>query len=61
MVLYNGSGGAPYNTIPLAGTIPDEGGGFGALSFSLPVNGLQNGAPDGLASPLEARGAPAPR
>ena len=49
MVLYNGVNGTVYNTINLAGIIPDEGLGFGAISFSLPVNGLQNGAPDGMA------------
>lgn len=49
VVLYNGSNGTSYGTINLAGTIADEGDGFGALCFTLPVNGLQNGAPDGLA------------
>lgn len=55
VVLYNGSGGAPYNTIGLAGVIADQQGGFGTVSFSLPSNGLQNGAPDGLAllDPIE--------
>jgi predicted extracellular nuclease len=47
VVLYNGSGGAPYNTLNLGGTIPDEGSGFGAVA--VPAPGLQNGAPDGLA------------
>ncbi|MEM9919083.1 MAG: T9SS type A sorting domain-containing protein [Bacteroidota bacterium] len=47
IVLYNGSGGASYNTINLSGTIPDEGLGFGALAFF--EAGIQNGAPDGLA------------
>ncbi|MGI9605700.1 MAG: ExeM/NucH family extracellular endonuclease, partial [Acidimicrobiales bacterium] len=49
VVLYNGNGGGTYNTIGLSGTIPDESGGFGAISFGLPTNGLQNGSPDGLA------------
>ena len=49
LVLYNGSNGTIYNTINLSGTIPNEGGGFGAVSFSLPTNGLQNGSPDGIA------------
>ena len=49
IVLYNGSGGGQYNTRNLSGTIDDEGCGFGALAFVYPVNGLQNGAPDGLA------------
>jgi predicted extracellular nuclease len=49
VVLYNGSTGAVYNTIALAGVIANQQAGFGTLSFSLPVNGLQNGSPDGLA------------
>lgn len=49
VVLYNGNGGASYNTIALAGTIADQQAGFGTVSFSLPSNGLQNGSPDGLA------------
>ena len=49
LVLYNGSNGFSYNTITLSGVIPDEGTGFGAVSFPLPANGLQNGAPDGIA------------
>ncbi len=49
LALYNGNGGVVYNTIALSGMIDDEGAGFGAVSFSLPVNGLQNGAPDGIA------------
>ncbi|QZD96132.1 endonuclease/exonuclease/phosphatase family protein [Qipengyuania gelatinilytica] len=50
LVLYNGSNGAVYNTIALDGSvIDDEGTGFGAVAFDLPSNGLQNGAPDGIA------------
>jgi uncharacterized protein len=54
IVRYNGSNGAPYTspgTIPtLSGTIPNSTGtGFGVMSFALPQDGLQNGAPDGLA------------
>ena len=49
LVLYNGSNGTVYNTIALAGILPDEGAGFGAIAFTLPVNGLQNGSPDGIA------------
>ena len=44
IVLYNGSGGAPYNTTPLSGTIPDLGGGFGIVVVNYPSNGIQNGA-----------------
>ncbi len=47
VVLYNGNGGADYDTINLAGTIPDEGAGFGTLNFLRA--GIQNGSPDGLA------------
>ena len=49
LVLYNGNGGQPYATIPLAGTIPDQDEGFGTLSFTGPAAGIQNGSPDGLA------------
>lgn len=48
IVLYNGTGGAPYNTIVLSGVIDNEAGGFGAVSFAYPANGIQNGAPDGI-------------
>jgi len=47
LVGYNGNGGSQYNTIPLAGLIPDQQNGFGTLSFDFA--GLQNGAPDGIA------------
>ncbi len=49
IVLYNGNGGASYGTTALSGTIPDLGGGFGVVVVNYPVNGLQNGSPDGLA------------
>jgi predicted extracellular nuclease len=49
LVLYNGSNTLSYNTTALSGTIPNQQAGFGTLSFSYPTNGLQNGAPDGLA------------
>jgi predicted extracellular nuclease len=49
LVLYNGNGGAVYNTTSLSGVIPDQQNGYGTLSFSYPVNGIQNGSPDGLA------------
>jgi predicted extracellular nuclease len=48
LVLYNGTGGAKYNTTNLAGVIADQSGsGYGALSF--PIVGIQNGSPDGIA------------
>ncbi len=50
LVLYNGTGGASYGTIPLSGVLPDEGGtGVGAAAFPGPATGIQNGAPDGVA------------
>jgi predicted extracellular nuclease len=49
LVLYNGSGGAAYNTLMLSGVLPNQQNGFGTSVVSLPVNGLQNGSPDGIA------------
>ena len=49
LVLYNGSGGAVYNTTALSGVIPDQQAGYGTLFVSYPTNGIQNGAPDGVA------------
>ncbi|MGD9873094.1 MAG: lamin tail domain-containing protein [Kiritimatiellia bacterium] len=49
IVLYNGGTAAPYGTSNLTGVVDDEGNGYGALWFAYPVNGLQNGAPDGMA------------
>ena len=45
--LYNGNGGAVYDTINLSGILPDLQAGYGTLSFDWV--GIQNGAPDGLA------------
>ncbi|MEP2023644.1 MAG: DUF5689 domain-containing protein [Reichenbachiella sp.] len=47
LVLYNGSGGAPYNTVALSGLIPDQDNGYGTVSYS--ISGIQNGSPDGVA------------
>ncbi|MFH2051585.1 MAG: endonuclease [bacterium] len=44
---YNGNGGLVYDTVNLAGTLPDLQNGFGVLAF--PMTGMQNGSPDGLA------------
>ncbi|MEW7289593.1 T9SS type A sorting domain-containing protein [Aquimarina sp. 2304DJ70-9] len=49
IVLYNGSNGSVYNTIALSGNIPDQQNGFGTVVDTLATNGLQNGAPDGIA------------
>ncbi|MEX1023666.1 MAG: endonuclease [Planctomycetota bacterium] len=52
LVAYNGSVGTAYQTLNLAGTLPDLGGCRGAMSF--PFANLQNGAPDGIALVDEA-------
>jgi predicted extracellular nuclease len=49
IVLYNGTGGVTYDTDALAGTIPNQNNGFGTVSIAYPVNGIQNGSPDGVA------------
>jgi len=49
LVLYNGATSASYNTRALAGTLADAGDGAGFLAESYPTNGIQNGAPDGVA------------
>ena len=49
VVLYDGNGGAAYNTSPLTGTIPASCGARGVLVVDYPVNGIQNGSPDGFA------------
>ncbi|EIA07806.1 endonuclease [Flavobacterium frigoris] len=48
IIPYNGNGGAPYTPAgSLSGIIPNQSNGFGTVFVS--INGLQNGAPDGLA------------
>jgi hypothetical protein len=54
VVLYNGNGGASYNTMTLSGPIPGMGAGFGVVVLNYPTNGIQNGntannEPDGMA------------
>jgi len=49
LVLYNGNNGAAYGTRTLSGVLPDSQGGYGALAFSYPADGIQNGAPDAVA------------
>jgi uncharacterized protein len=49
VVLYNGNGGAPYNTEVLSGVVPDQQGEFGTVVVDYPSNGIQNGSPDGIA------------
>lgn len=47
--LVNGANGLIYNTINLSGTLADEVNGFGFTTLNFPTNGIQNGAPDGMA------------
>lgn len=51
LVLYNGASTSlkVYTTTNLSGIIPDLCGGYGVLVFNYPVNGIQNGDPDGIA------------
>ena len=49
VVLYNGNGGASYDTRALSGTIPASCGARGVVLLSYPQDGVQNGSPDGVA------------
>ncbi|WP_026952476.1 DUF5689 domain-containing protein [Algoriphagus mannitolivorans] len=49
IVLYNGANGVLYDTKTLSGTIPNVSNGFGFVTVTYPSNGIQNGAPDGMA------------
>lgn len=53
IVRYNGSNGTVYTTPAatntLSGTIPSQQGGYGTATVSYLTDGLQNGAPDGVA------------
>lgn len=57
VVLYNGNGGASYNTQTLTGAMPATCGARGVLVINYPSNGIQNGgstatgtdSPDGMA------------
>ena len=51
VVLYNGSSTqrSAYSTTALSGTVTDAGDGFGFTVVDYPSNGIQNGAPDGVA------------
>ena len=49
VVLYNGSGGASYNTRALTETIPALCDGRGVIVLTYPQDGIQNGSPDGIA------------
>ena len=56
ILLYNGNGGAVYDTKTLAGTIPATCGSRGVIVTNYPSNGIQNGSPDGMAL-VDASGA----
>jgi hypothetical protein len=63
VVFYNGGTTAAsaqnavqYRTVDLTGVIADQQNGFGTLSFTLPTDAVQNGAPDGFAL-IDAGGA----
>jgi DNA/RNA endonuclease G (NUC1) len=50
LVLYNGANGAVYDSDPFATTpIPTTCGTRGVVVVNYPVNGIQNGDPDGIA------------
>ena len=50
IVRYNGNGGAPYGETVLSASLEEvEGCDLGYTLVEYPANGLQNGAPDGLA------------
>jgi hypothetical protein len=50
LTLYNGANGMSYDTETLNGFVEGTGvNGYRIFSFTFPLNGIQNGAPDGLA------------
>ncbi|MBX9928377.1 MAG: lamin tail domain-containing protein, partial [Gemmatimonadaceae bacterium] len=50
LVLYNGTGGVTYTPLQtLTGTIPATCGDRGVVVLNYATNGIQNGAPDGMA------------
>jgi DNA/RNA endonuclease G (NUC1) len=49
VVLYNGTGGAAYDTRTLSGAIPSMCSGRGVVYLIYAPDGIQNGAPDGFA------------
>lgn len=55
LVLYNGNGGTVYGTIALSGVVANQSNGQGTIVVDFPSNGLQNGAPDGVAL-VDAKG-----
>jgi hypothetical protein len=49
LVLFNGFNDTAYNTVALTGTLTNSDSNFGFLVIDFPTNGIQNGAPDGMA------------
>jgi len=49
VVLYNGANGTPYNVSQLTGLVRAECGERAVVVLNYPVNGIQNGSPDGMA------------
>ena len=49
IVLYNGTGGAVYDTDALPAVTAPAGGPSAVAVIDYPVNGIQNGSPDGIA------------
>ena len=49
LVLYNGANGALYNTRALTGALPATCDSRGVVVLTYPVDGIQNGSPDGMA------------
>ncbi|MEO5590152.1 MAG: DNA/RNA non-specific endonuclease [Gemmatimonadaceae bacterium] len=49
ILLYNGNGGAVYDTKTLTGTLPTTCTTLGVFVQAYPANGIQNGDPDGIA------------
>ncbi|MEO8017532.1 MAG: DNA/RNA non-specific endonuclease [Pseudomonadota bacterium] len=49
VVLYNGNGGASYDTDPLPAVVPATCGARGVVVINYAANGIQNGDPDGVA------------
>lgn len=49
LVLYNGMTGTVYGSVPIYGSVSNQCHGWGFVTVIFPSDGLQNGAPDGLA------------
>src|SRR5215468_1563431 len=49
VILYNGNGGASYDTKTLSGAFPATCDDRGVMVINYPSNGIQNGSPDGMA------------